>query len=708
MMTAAGVRTESRGNACVVSFEHAPKNCLSDSLRSALVGALDGAMASEAVRTIVLVGTGAAFSVGADVREVGPRAAEEEPTLRSLIDVIDGSPKPVIAAISGYCLGGGLEIALACHFRVALADATLGFPEASLGMIPCAGGTQRLPRLVGVERALSLLLSGALVQVDRLADTPLLDAIVAGDIVAGAVEFADRVVRERLPVNLARGRDVRLPNADGFFQFVRASLPSIAMIGPAAAKCVDAVEAAIKRPFDEGLAVEKRCFEELVSSPESRALRHVVRAEQAAVRIPGIAPSTHIRPIARVAVIGAGTMGAGIAMSFLSANIPVILVDATPQALARGVSTIGRHYEAAVKKGRLPEANASRASSLLQPTLEYDAIRGCDLCIEAVYEDIAVKRQVMCQLDDISKSGAILATNTSTLDVDRIASFTRRPQDVLGMHFFSPANVMKLLEVVRGAETASDVLATIMALAKAINKIAVVSGVCDGFIGNRMFQAYLRQAFLLLEDGALPNEIDAALERFGMAMGPFRVGDLAGNDVGWSIRKRRRVERPEITYSGIPDRLCERGRFGQKTGKGWYRYAQGSREPEVDPEVTRLIEDYRAERGITPRCVAEDEIVERCVFALVNEGARILDEGVALRASDIDLVYLMGYGFPSIHGGPMFYANTVGLYRIERAMRRFAADPKAQARGDARFWTPAPLVAGLAAAGRGFGTETAS
>ena len=697
-MTPSPVRYESAGAVAVLTLDHTPKNCLSLALRAALVDAIDRAEAAPSIRAVVLTGSADAFSSGADVRELGTAVAGAEPSLHTVIEIAERCAKPLVAAIGGACLGGGLELALGCHFRVASPDAQLGFPEIKLGLIPGAGGTQRLPRLLGVEAALNLILSGAPARADRFAGTPLLDAIIEGDLLAGAVAFADRAALGGAPARLARDRPASLRDADAFFQFARASVTGAPKASPAAPKCVDAVEAAVRRPFSEGLAIERRCFEELMAGPESKAARHVFFAERAATKVPGVSAQTPTRNVARVAVVGAGTMGSGIAMNFLSAGIPVALLDAERAALDRGVATIRRSYEATVKKGRLSAQECERAMALLTPTLDDAHLRDADLFVEAVFEDLAVKERVMRRLDAIAKPGAILATNTSTLDVDRIASFTRRPADVLGMHFFSPANVMRLLEIVRGAATASDVLATVLSLARRIKKTAVVSGVCDGFIGNRMLQAYLRQAFFLLDEGALPAQVDGALERFGMAMGPFRVGDLAGNDIGWAIRKRLRVERPERKYSGIPDRLCEAGRFGQKSGKGWYRYEAGSRDPREDPEVTRLIEAYRVEHGIAPRPIRDDEIVERCVFALVNEGARLLEEGVALRASDIDLVYLTGYGFPAARGGPMFHADLVGLYKVARAMRRFAAAPGAASRGDAEFWTPAPLVERLVAA----------
>jgi 3-hydroxyacyl-CoA dehydrogenase len=465
---------------------------------------------------------------------------------------------------------------------------------------------------------------------------------------------------------------------------------------PAPLKCVDAVAAAVSKPFDQGMAFEREAFVYLVQTPESKALRHAFFGERAASKIPDVPEDTPVRKIEKVAIIGAGTMGGGIAMNFLNAGIPVTILETKQEALEKGVGIIRKNYENSLKKGKLTQEKLDQRMGLLKATLSYDDLKDADLIIEAVFEEIGVKEQVFRKLDDVAKPGAILASNTSTLDVNKIANFTKRPQDVIGMHFFSPANVMKLLEVVRGAATARDVLATVMQLAKKIRKTAVVSGVCDGFIGNRMIEHYGRIAGFLVEEGASPQQVDRALEKWGMAMGPFRMGDLAGNDIGWAIRKRRYVEKPGVMYARIADKLCELGRYGQKTGMGWYRYEAGKRDAIPDPVVDKLIEDYRKEKGITPRKIGDEEIVERCIFALVNEGARLLEEGIAQRASDIDMVYLTGYGFPLHRGGPMLYADQVGLYNVARTVQRFAAQS-----GDT-FWQPAPLLAKLAAEGKTF------
>jgi 3-hydroxyacyl-CoA dehydrogenase len=650
------------------------------------------------VRAIVIAGAGRMFSGGADIREFNTPKAHAEPTLHTLIRMVETSDKPVIAAIEGGCMGGGLELALACHFRVAAPAAPVALPEVKLGLLPGAGGTQRLPRAIGVEAALNMIVSGASVPAAQFKDTALFDELIDDDFLAGALAFAREVVAENRPRKKLRDVVINEPNAEGFLQFARNTVAAVSKGYPAPLKCIDAVAAAVAKPFDEGLRTERELFLALMQSPESRALRHAFFAERAASRIPGIAESTPVRPIERVAIIGAGTMGGGIAMTFANAGVPVTIVEMKQEALDKGLSTIRRNYEASVKRGKLDAEALKRNMALLNTTLSYADVANVDLVIEAAFEDMEVKHGIFRELDRVAKPGAVLASNTSTLDLNQIAAVTRRPQDVVGMHFFSPANVMRLLEVVRGEKTADDVLVTVMRLAKKIGKTAVISGVCDGFIGNRMVEQYLRQAFFLLEEGASPAQVDGAVERFGMAMGPFRMSDLAGNDIGWFIRKRRYVEKPELVYSRIADRLCELGRFGQKTGLGWYRYEAGRRDALPDPAVDALIADYRKEHGFSPRKIIEAEIVERCIYALVNEGAQLLEEGIALRASDIDVVYLAGYGFPRYRGGPMFYADTVGLYNVVRTMHRFAANPH----GDPKFWTPAPLLAKLAAEGKTF------
>jgi 3-hydroxyacyl-CoA dehydrogenase len=680
----------------VISFANPPVNGLSHAVRAGISAALERARTDASVQAIVLTGAGGLFSGGADIREFGTPASTADPTLRQLIDLVETSAKPVIAAIAGTCLGGGLELALAAHYRVASADAKLGLPEVKLGLLPGAGGTQRLPRLVGVERAIDMIVSGEPVPATGLANTPLLDQVVNGDPLAGAVELAASAeVATRPP---PRTRDIPLnePNLAALCEPARARLETRRPLLPAPLRAVDAIEAG--KPFDEGLAIERRAFLELMETPESKGLRHAFFAERAAGKVDGITPSTTIRPLDQAAVIGAGTMGAGIAVALLNAGIPLWLLEADQAALDRGLARIAGSYDGQVKKGKLTVSERDRRLALLRPTLSYETIGQADVVIEAVFESLEVKRQVFIALDRVMKPGAVLATNTSTLDVNAIAGFTQRPSDVLGLHFFSPANVMRLLEVVPGRATAPEVLATALALGKALRKVAVVSGVCDGFIGNRMLEAYTKQAWYLVEEGATPQQIDRAMEAFGVAMGPFRVGDLVGHDVSLAIRQRRRAERPGYLCSTLPDKLCQLGRLGQKTGGGWYDYPEGPRRPVPSAVVEELITSHRAEIGVSARPLDDSEIVDRLVYALVNEGARILDEGIAARASDIDVVYLTGYGFPPARGGPMFHADQVGLDQVLRRVREFARNQH----GDPAFWTPAPLLERLVESGGRF------
>ncbi len=693
-MTQAAYSTH--GAVAVIAMNNPPVNGLGYELRSGIIASLDQALADAKVSAIVLIGTDKAFSGGADIREFNSPKALAEPNLNTVIRAIEASGKPVISAVSGACMGGGLELALGCHYRVAVAGAQIALPEVKLGILPGAGGTQRLPRLIGAEAALNMIVSGAIVPSEQFKGTPLFDEFVDGDLQAGALAFAEKVVKEKRPLKRVRDLKIDYANAEAFFQFSRNMVGAVAKNFPAPLKCIDAVAAAVSMPFDEGMKVEREAFVHLVQTPESKALRHAFFGERAASKIGDVPADTPTRKIGKVGVIGAGTMGGGISMNFLNAGIPVIILEMKQEALDKGLGIIRKNYEGSLKKGKLTQEKLDQRMGLLSGTLSYDDLKDADLIIEAVFEDMGVKEQVFKKLDAVAKPGAILASNTSTLDVNQIAGFTRRPQDVVGMHFFSPANIMKLLEVVRGAATAKDVLATVMQVAKNIRKTAVVSGVCDGFIGNRMIEHYGRIAGFLVEEGASPQQVDRALEKWGMAMGPFRMSDLAGNDIGWAIRKRRYVDKPEVKYAKIADTLCEQGRFGQKTGLGWYRYEAGKRDAIPDPVVDKMIEDYRKKKGITPRKIANEEIVERCIYALVNEAARLLEEGIAQRASDIDMVYLTGYGFPLYRGGPMLYADQVGLYNVARAMQGFKA-----VSGDA-FWEPAPLLAKLAAEGKTF------
>ncbi|MFO1220223.1 MAG: 3-hydroxyacyl-CoA dehydrogenase NAD-binding domain-containing protein [Burkholderiaceae bacterium] len=691
---------EVRDGVAVITLNNPPVNGLGYATRCAIADGIERANADASVKAIVLTGAGKAFSGGADIKEFGSPKAIAEPNLLSLIKLCEDSAKPTVAAVHSVTMGGGLELALGCHYRVAAPGANVALPEVKIGLIPGAGGTQRLPRVLGVETALNMIVSGEPVKSELLAGLPgqkLIDKLVQGDLLAGAVAFANEIADKR-PLPLVRNLKVTHPNADAYFQFARNTVKAMAKNFPAPPKCVDAVQNALTMKFDDGMRAEREIFMALMLTPECKALRHAFFGERAASKIPDVPEDTPVRKIDKVAVIGAGTMGGGISMNFLNAGIPVTILETKQDALDRGLATIRKNYEAQVKKGKLKADKYEQRMALLKPTLNYDDIKDADLIIEAVFEEMGVKEQVFKKLDAVAKKGAILASNTSTLDVNKIAAFTARPQDVVGMHFFSPANVMKLLEVVRGAKTAKDVLATVMDVAKKIRKTAVVSGVCDGFIGNRMIEQYSRQAGYLLDEGCTPQQVDKAIEKFGFAMGPFRMGDLAGNDIGWAIRKRRAVERPDFRYSKTADLLCELGRFGQKTGAGWYDYKPGKRDAIPSELVEKMIEDHRKEAGITPRKVGDDEIVQRLVYSLVNEAARILEEGIASKASDIDMVYLTGYGFPLWRGGPMCYADSQGLFNVAQAMKRFARNP----RDDATFWQPAPLLAKLVAEGKTF------
>jgi 3-hydroxyacyl-CoA dehydrogenase len=690
-------RYEVRGRTAVVTLDSPPVNGLGAALRSGLMEALDRALADQDAKAIVITGNERAFSGGADVKEFGTPNASREPRLQAVIAALEHSPKPVVAAIAGVCMGGGLELAMGAHYRVAKADAQIALPEVKLGLLPGAGGTQRLPRAVGLETALNMIVSGATVPAARLKGTTLFDDVVDGDPVASAIALAEKIVGEKLPLKRLRDLKVKDPQADAFLQFARNTVAAAAGPYPAPIKCVEAVGWAATKPFDEGVKLEREAFVTLMATPEARALRHVFTAERAARKVPGIPEDIKLRAIRKVGVIGAGTMGGGITMNFLNAGIPVVLLEMKQEALDKGLGTIRKNYENSAKKGKLTNEQVEQRMALIAPALEYAPLADCDLVIEAVFENMDVKEQVFRKLDEVVKPGAILASNTSYLDIDRIASFTKRPGDVLGLHFFSPANVMRLLEIVRGAQTAPDVLATCLDMARKIKKVAVVAGVCDGFIGNRMIARYGAAAAGLINAGALPQQVDGALQKFGLAMGPFRMGDLAGLDIGWATRKRRAAEAGVEMKPIVADKLCEAGRFGQKTGAGWYRYEAGKRDPIPDPLTEKLITEYRAANGITPRSISDEEIVERSIYALVNEGARILQEGIAARASDIDLVYLNGYGFPAQRGGPMLYADTVGLPNVVRALRRFAAEPGADP-----SWQPAPLLLQLAEAGKTF------
>jgi 3-hydroxyacyl-CoA dehydrogenase len=690
------------GNVAIITLDNPPVNGLGLATRQGITDGLALANQDAGVTAIVITGAGKAFSGGADIKEFGSPKALQEPNLLSVILAVENSSKPVVAAMHTVAMGGGLELALGCHYRIAAPGCSIALPEVKLGLVPGAGGTQRLPRVLGVEAALNMMVIGEPVKSELLAQLPgqkLFDKLSASveTLAEEALVFAQSVAAVR-PLPLVRNLPCKHPLGDAYFGFAGNMVKGMSKNYPAPMKCVEAVIAATKQKFDVGMRIERDLFINLMLTPESKALRHIFVADRAASKIPDVPADTPQRAIKSIAVIGAGTMGGGIAMNFLNAGIPVKMLEMKQDALDRGVATIRKNYEAQVKKGKLKQDKYDQRMSLLSTTLSYDDLKDADMVIEAVFEEMGVKEAVFKELDRVMKPGAILASNTSTLDLNKIASFTKRPQDVIGTHFFSPANVMKLLEVVRGEQTAKDVLATVMALGKKIKKTSVVSGVCDGFIGNRMIEQYGRQGGFLLDEGCTPVQVDKAMENFGFAMGPFRMGDLAGNDIGWAIRKRRVVEKPTMKYSKTADLLCEKGRFGQKTGAGWYDYIAGKRDAVPNAEVVAMIEEHRKSLGITPRKISDEEIVQRLVYALVNEAAHILEEGIATKASDIDMVYLMGYGFPIYRGGPMNYADQVGLFNVVQSMNKFAQNPL----DDAAFWKPAPLLAKLVAEGKTF------
>ena len=683
------------GTVAVITLNNPPVNGMGLVTRTAAVKGIQQALADDAVKAIVITGAGKAFSGGADIKEFNTPKALQEPSLHTLIATAEGATKPVVAAIHTGCMGGGLELSLGCHYRVALPGAQIALPEVKLGLLPGAGGTQRLPRVLGLEPALNMIVSGNPVASEKL--PALFDEIFAADadIVQSAVAFAEKIADLR-PLPKVRDRKVDYPNHEAFLQFSRNTVKAMAGPFPAPLECVETVAASVTMKFEDGLKFERERFLHLIQTPESKSLRNAFFAERVASKVPDVPSDTPTREIRKAAMIGAGTMGGGIAMNFANAGIPVTLLETKQEALDKGIAIIRKNYENTLKKGKLTQEKFDQRMAAISGSLDYAAIADADIVIEAVFEDMGVKATVFRKLDEVMKQGAILASNTSTLDLDKIAAFTKRPQDVIGLHFFSPANVMKLLEIVRGKETGKDVLATALALSKKLKKTGVVSGVCDGFIGNRMIEQYFRQAGFLLEEGALPEQVDKAIEKFGFPMGPFRMSDLAGNDIGWYIRKRRYVEKPEIAYSKTADLLCEMGRFGQKTSAGWYDYKEGDRKAYPSTVVNEMIVKHSADIGVQRRKISDMEIVERLVFALVNEGALILEEGIALRASDIDMVYLTGYGFPLYRGGPMFYADTVGLPNVLAAIEGFAKGRHGEA------WQPAPLLVKLAGEGKGF------
>ncbi len=693
------------GEIGIITVNNPPVNALSPGVPEGIAAAIDEVKRDDTIKGAILIGSGQTFIAGADIKEFGKITSgqrREGIDFLGLLLAIEDCPKPVVAAIHGTAFGGGLEVAMAFHYRVAIASAQVGQPEVKLGLIPGAAGTQRLPRLAGVAIAVRMCADGNPIKASEALAARIIDAVVegadAGALQRGAVEFLRGRLASGEQPRKTRERNEKLGDeaSNGpILEAARAAARKSArgMMAPQAA--IDAVEAATRLSFEEGCAREAEIFKQCLFSDQSKALIHVFFGEREVSKIPDVPKETPLIEIRSAAIVGAGTMGGGIAMNYANAGIPVLLKETTQEALDKGLATIRRNYENSVKKGRFSQEVMDKRMALITPTLSYDGFGNADIVTEAVFEGMALKKEIFAELDRICKPGAILASNTSTLDIDEIASATSRPDYVIGHHYFSPANVMRLLEIVRGKATSKEVIATSMALARRLKKVGVLVGNCYGFVGNRMLHQYGREAQFLVEEGAKPQDVDGALYKFGMAMGPLAVGDLAGLDVGWRIRKEHaHLEKPGVRKPLVADQLCERGRYGQKTGAGWYRYDE-SRKPIPDPEVDQLIEELAAQAGIKRRTITEEEIIERTQYALINEGAKILEEGIALRAVDIDIVYINGYGYPAWRGGPMWYADTVGLRKVYDRVSSFH-----QEHGE--LWTPAPLLKRLAEEGKTF------
>jgi 3-hydroxyacyl-CoA dehydrogenase len=688
------VEYETHGAIALIALNNPPVNAMGVAVRLGLLDALSKAESDEKIKAIVLTGRGRCFSGGADIREFGQ--LRKEPFLTDVINKFEACGKPVVAAMHGAGFGGGCELPLGCHYRVGNGSMKVALTEIKLGLLPGAGGTQRLPRLVGIEQALEIVLSGEPVSATKAREIGFLDEIIEGDLVQGALDYANRLIAEEKVPRPIRSMKIDDTGAEKLFADTRkkVSRRSRGLLAPE--RCIEAVESALTVSLDEGLALERKNFDELVQSDQSKAQRHLFFAERQAHKILDVPADTAIRDIKTAAVIGCGTMGRGIAMSLANGGVPVTVLEMNKDALDKGLSMARDTYAGSVSRGSLSQSEMDERLKLISGTTDYADIADVDIVIEAVFEEMDLKKQIFGKLDEICKQGAILATNTSSLDVDEIASFTKRPGDVIGTHFFSPANVMKLMENVRGVKTAPDVIATVMKLSRDINKVGVMVGVCDGFVGNRMLYAYRSQAEFLLEEGALPHQVDKVIYDFGFPMGPFAMGDLAGLDVGYLVRQHRRKTKPSNDrYSFIGDKIVEMGRHGQKNRKGWYLYEEGSRKPEPDPEIEKLILGTSEELGITRREVTDQETLERCMYPLINEGAKILGEGIAIRPSDIDLVWVYGYGFPIGTGGPMFYADQVGVKQVYDVMMKLFEQ-------EGEMLRPAPLLEELAQSGKSF------
>ena len=693
------VAFERHDDVALLRLTNPPVNGLSFAMRAALGARVAEALADDAVEALVIAGADRMFCGGADIREFSAPPPPGAASLPAILDEIEASPKPVVAAIHGVAAGGGMEVALACHVRLAAPGTRLGLPEVTLGILPGAGGTQRMPRLIGVEAALEVIVGGKLHPVEKAVALGFVDECVEGDLLATAIARARQLAADRTPLRRASELEEHLEAARGrpeIFDDFRKKMAKRARGFDAPYACVDCVEKALTMPYAAALKNERAVFNRLRESDQSAAQRHAFFAEREVAKIPDVPKDTPALPIATAGVVGCGTMGGGIAMSIANAGLPVTVLESSQEALDRGMAIIRKNYAATVAKGRLLQAEMDARLARITPTLEDADLGAADVVIEAVFEELPLKQEVFSRLDRACKPEAILATNTSTLDVNVIAASTSRPEQVIGTHFFSPANVMKLMENVRGARTSPQTISTVMKLSKVLGKVGVLVGVCDGFVGNRMLYAYRRQADFLLEEGALPAQIDKVIYDFGLPMGPYQMADLAGLDVSWRVRKAQAPTRPaHLRYSPIADRVCELGRYGQKTGAGWYRYEEGSRAPISDPAIHELIAGVSAELGIERRTIGDDEIVPRCLYPLVNEGAKILEEGLALRASDVDVIWMHGYGFPRYRGGPMFWADLVGLRTIYDTMSRLHDE-------HGEWLEPAPLLKRLAEQGKGF------
>jgi 3-hydroxyacyl-CoA dehydrogenase len=689
------------GEIGVITVNNPPVNALSPGVPEGIAAAVEQIKNDDSIKGGILIGAGRTFIAGADIKEFGKITSgqrKRDLNFLEVIKAIEDCPKPMVAAIHGTAFGGGLETAMGFHYRVAAPSAQVGQPEVKLGIIPGAAGTQRLPRLAGVVKATQMCADGNPIGAKEALELGIVDRIVEGDLLQGAVAFLREKIAagERPPKTRERNDKLgdEATNA-AVFEAARAQAQKIArgMLAPMAA--IDAVEAATKLPFEEGCAREAELFQQCLFSDQSKAMIHVFFGEREVAKIPDVPKDTEVFEIKKAAIIGAGTMGGGIAMNYANAGIPVIVRELTQEALDRGMATIRKNYENSVKKGRFTQEVMDQRMALIKPQLGYDGFEEADIITEAVFEGMELKKQVFGELDKIAKRGAILASNTSTLNIDEIASATSRPEFVIGHHYFSPANVMRLLEIVRGKATSKEVVATSMALSKRLKKVGALVGNCYGFVGNRMLHQYGREAQFLVEEGAAPEDVDGALYKFGMAMGPLAVGDLAGLDVGWRIRKEHaHLQKPGVRYPKVADRLCEMGRYGQKTGAGWYKYDE-NRNRIPDPEVGALIEQVAAEQGLKRRAITEEEIIERTQYALINEGAKILEEGIALRAVDIDIIYINGYGYPAWRGGPMWYGDTVGLKKVYERVNQFHEE-------HGELWEPAPLLKRLAEEGKTF------